>query len=185
MWLLERCRENWQKYDYDELISQAQSAEPFRSFINPDDPMFANPQNMEIAIRQYCQQTSQPVPCTVGSIVRCIFESLALRYRQVMEALDELSGRRSSVLHIIGGGSCNKLLNQWTADSIGRTVIAGPSEATTLGNIMMQICAADPDTNIFQLRSMMTKGLTLNTFVPNQTPAWNQAYKKFLQITTI
>ena len=185
MWLLERCRENWQKYDYDELISQAQSAEPFRSFINPDDPMFANPQNMEIAIRQYCHQTSQPEPCTVGTVVRCIFESLALRYRQVMEALDELSGRRSTVLHIIGGGSCNNLLNQWTADSIGRTVIAGPSEATTLGNIMMQIRAAEPDTNIYQLRSMMTKGLTLSTFVPNQTPAWNQAYKKFIQITTI
>ena len=127
MWLLERCRENWGDVAYKDLIDEALQAKPFQSLINPDDAAFANPDDMEMAIKDYCKKTNQHIPETRGEIVRCIFESLAKRYQQVLENLEELAGHKIAVLHIIGGGSQNDLLNQWTANSIGRPVVAGPA----------------------------------------------------------
>ena len=183
MWLLERSREKWPEISYPSLIEEAGKAEAFRSLINPDAPDFANPVDMEAAIIAYCQQTAQPQPDNRGALVRCIFESLALRYRQVLENLDALSGHRAEVLHIIGGGSRNDLLNQWTANSIGRPVVAGPSEATAIGNVMMQCVAADHDMSIAQVRTRMAENADLKTFHPEEAAVWDAAYRKFIEIT--
>ena len=169
MWLLERCRENWGDVAYKDLIDEALQTKPLQSLINPDDPAFANPDDMETAIKAYCERTSQHVPETRGELVRCIFESLAARYRQVLENLEELGGHKIAVLHIIGGGSQNDLLNQWTANSIGRPVVAGPTEATALGNIMMQLWAVEPKLDLAALRKLASKGLSLKTFMPCNT----------------
>ena len=142
MWILERCRAVWGAVPYDVLTGEALAAEPFRSIINPDDASFANPPDMIEAIQTFCRRHRQPVPDTRGRLVRCIFESLALRYRHVFDSLRTLSGRQLSVLHVIGGGSCNALLNQWTANATGVTVVAGPAEATAIGNILVQAIAA-------------------------------------------
>ena len=166
MWLLERCRENWGEVTYEQLIQEALSAKPLQSIINPDDSAFANPLDMEKEIKTYCQRTNQHIPETRGELTRCIFESLVLRYREVLEDLEKLSGHKVSVLHVIGGGSKNDLLNQWTANSIGRPVVAGPAEATALGNIMMQLWASEPTMNLASLRKLASKGLELKTFVP-------------------
>lgn len=138
MWLLERCRSEWEEMSYGELIAQAEKAEAFRSVINPDAQCFANPESMTSAIAAYCHQTGQPAPATIGEYVRTIFESLALRYRYVVEMLTELTGVKVGQLYVIGGGARNDMLNQFTANALGVTVITGASEATALGNIVVQ-----------------------------------------------
>jgi rhamnulokinase len=182
MWLLERCRSEWGETSYPELISEAQKSEAFRSIINPDDALFSNPSNMESAICEYCALTNQPIPDTRARIVRCIFESLALRYRHVLNSLIALSPRPIEVLHVIGGGSRNDLLNQFTANSTGITVVAGPSEATAIGNIMVQAMAAEKSSGMDEMRKLINSSIPLTTFAPQDTEEWNCAYKRFLQI---
>ena len=182
MWLLERCRSEWEETSYPELISEAQKSEAFRSIINPDDALFSNPSNMESAICEYCALTNQPIPDTRARIVRCIFESLALRYRHVLDSLIALSPRPIEVLHVIGGGSRNDLLNQFTANSTGITVVAGPSEATAIGNIMVQAMAAEKSSGMDEMRKLINSSIPLTTFDPQDTGEWNCAYKRFLQI---
>ena len=182
MWLLERCREKCPEVPYSEWIGAAETAKPFHSLIDPDAPDFAMPDDMEVAIKNYCRRTGQHVPENRGELARCIFESLALRYRQVLEGLEQLSGQRVEVLHIIGGGSRNRLLNQWTADSIGRTVVAGPSEATAWGNVMLQRIAADSTLSLDRLRSELAAQLPLERFMPEKGDAWDEGYRKFLKI---
>ena len=183
MWLLERCRERWSGASYDELIAGASSSEPFRSLINPDAPDFANPENMEEAIRAYCRRTGQPAPGTRGQVVRCIFESLALRYRQVLDNLCGLSPHPIEVLHIIGGGSRNALLNQWTANAVGLRVVAGPSEATAIGNIAIQAIAAGMADDISSMRKLISRSVPLGTCLPEDGAAWQAGYEKFLRHT--
>ena len=146
MWLYERCRKEWpeevRRLSHPELQGLAMDVEAFRSIINPDDAMFANPPSMIEAIQQYCRQTCQTVPQTPPELCRCIFDSLALRYRQVFGWLKEFADFPVDVLHIIGGGSLNKYLNQFTADALGVEVLAGPQECTAIGNIMVQAKAA-------------------------------------------
>lgn len=182
MWLLERCRAQWEETSYDDLITEAKSCEPFRSLINPDAPDFANPAIMEEAIKAYCIRTGQSVPGSRGQIVRCIFESLALRYRQVLQMLQGLSTRRIEVLHVIGGGSRNALLNQWTANAIGLPVIAGPSEATAIGNIGIQAIAAGKAKDINSMRRLIGASIPLTTFFPEDTARWQKGYEKFITI---
>ena len=179
MWLLERCRLNWGDTSYPELISEADSCEPFRSLINPDDDCFANPADMEKAIAEYCHATGQPVPEQRGQVVRCIFESLALRYRQVLENLRSLSPRPIETLHVIGGGSRNDLLNQFTANAIGILVVAGPSEATAIGNVMIQAMAAGEATDVAGMRRLINRSIPLKTYHPQDTEAWDTAYIHF------
>ncbi|MBP5613368.1 MAG: rhamnulokinase [Bacteroidales bacterium] len=182
MWLLERCREKCPEVPYSEWMEAAEMAEPFRSLIDPDAPDFAMPDDMEEAIMNYCRRTGQHVPENRGELARCIFESLALRYRQVLEGLEHLSGQRVEVLHIIGGGSRNRLLNRWTAQSIGRLVVAGPSEATAWGNVMLQRIAADISLSLDMLRSELAAQLPLERFQPEKGDAWEAGYRKFLKI---
>ena len=186
MWLYERCRLEWpeevQKLGHPELQGQAMTVEPFRSLINPDDQMFAAPASMIQAIQQYCRQTGQPVPETPAEICRCIFDSLALRYRQVFTWLQEFAPFQLDVLHIIGGGSLNKYLNQFTANSTGATVLAGPQECTALGNIMLQAKAAGLVSDIWQMRQIIADTLDLVRYEPQDKAQWDAAYEKYLSI---
>lgn len=184
MWLLERCRLNWKDADYGQLIAEADQAEPFRSLINPNSPCFANPADMEAAIKQYCKEAGQPVPETRGQVVRCIFESLALCYRFTLDNLRPLADHPIDVLHIIGGGSRNALLNQFTANAIGIPVVAGPVEATALGNMMVQAIAAGEAETIADLRASMSKSSSLQRFQPEDQPTWAAAYDKYLKVAS-
>ncbi|MCD8182478.1 MAG: rhamnulokinase [Bacteroides sp.] len=183
MWLLERCRAECGETSYPELIAEASACESFRSLINPDDALFANPADMEQAIRTYCSDRRQPIPQTRGQMVRCIFESLALRYRQVLDNLRSLSPRPIEALHVIGGGSRNDLLNQWTANAVGVPVVAGPSEATAIGNIMMQALAAGAARDITSMRQLINRSIPLRIFHPQDTEVWDAAYLHFRQLT--
>ncbi|HTN68836.1 MAG TPA: rhamnulokinase family protein [Dysgonamonadaceae bacterium] len=145
MWLIEQCKKEWDKkieLSYDEIVKAAEEAAPFKCFINPDSLYFASPTSMIDSIKQYCENTNQFIPQTVGEIARCIYESLAFRYKQVLENFQKLSRNPIETLHIIGGGSKNRLLNSYTANAIGLSVVAGPSEAAAIGNILLQAKAA-------------------------------------------
>lgn len=182
MWLLERCRGAWGETSYPDLIAEAEVAEPFRSLINPDDTLFVNPADMEKAIRTYCTDTRQPVPETRGQVVRCIFESLALRYRQVLENLRSLSPRPIETLHVIGGGSRNELLNRFAANATGIPVMAGPSEATAIGNVMVQAIAAGQANDMAGMRQLVHRSVPLKTYQPQDTENWDIAYIHFKNI---
>lgn len=194
MWLYECCRREWKSSwkpemgDIDKELSHkvlqdgAMKQEPFRSIINPDDPMFANPQSMVKAIQDYCQSHGEPVPETRAQFCRCIFDSLALRYRQVFTWLREFADFDIDTLHIIGGGSLNAYLNQFTANSCGVTVLAGPQEGTAIGNIMLQAKAAGAVSDIWAMRRIIADSIELRRFEPQDKAEWDKAYEKFLAI---
>ena len=185
MWLYERCRKEWTDApkSHAELQAAAMQQPAFQSIINPDDPMFANPSSMVEAIKDYCRQTGQHVPEGYAEICRCIFESLALRYRQVFSYLREMASFPIDVLHIIGGGSLNAYLNQFTANSLGIEVLAGPQEGTAIGNIMLQAKAAGDVADIWDMRRIIAASLELKRFTPTDRDAWDNAYERFLEIT--
>ena len=194
MWLYERCRKEFKDStgkplttSHPELQGSAMQVEPFRSIINPDDKMFANPPSMIAAIQTFCRQTGQTVPETPAEICRCIFDSLALRYRQVFQWLQEFyhsTGEPSStikVLHIIGGGSLNKYLNQFTADACGVEVLAGPQECTAIGNIMMQAKAGGLVSDIWEMRRIIADSVDMVAYHPaGDKTAWDRAYERYL-----
>ena len=185
MWLLERCRKEWdatQNYSYPELIEAALAVPAFRSLINPDAPCFANPSSMIEAIRHYCLETNQPVPETYGEITRCIFDSLALRYKQVFGYLQDMAPFNIEKLHIIGGGSKNNQLNQFTCNAVGVPVVAGPSEGTAIGNIMLQAKANGLVKDIAEMRQLISTSIETVQFTPEQPEAWEEAYQKYLSV---
>ena len=198
MWLYERCRLEWasrgemievsgkriavSEMSHPELQGLAMAVEPFRSIISPDDPLFAAPSSMIGAIQKYCRDTNQPVPETPGEICRCIFDSLALRYRQVFDWLKEFAPFPLNVLHVIGGGSLNRYLTQFTANATGATVLAGPQEGTAIGNIMLQAKAAGLVSDIWQMRAIIANSLELVRYEPQDKEAWDKAYEKYLSI---
>ena len=182
MWLLERCRKEWgddAPADYGVLLSEAMKVPAFQSLINPDDPVFANPADMQGAIKEYCCATGQHVPEGYAEICRCIFESLALRYRQVAGYLKEMAAFPIDTLHIIGGGSLNEYLNQFTANATGLTVLAGPQECTALGNIMLQAKAAGIVGDIFDMRRIIAGSVAMKRYEPADKEMWDKAYEKF------
>ena len=168
MWLLERCRKEWTDApaDVNEVNKAAMTAPAFRSIINPDDPRFANPTSMVEAIKNYCRETNQPIPETYQQQARCIFESLALRYREVLGYLRELAPFPIERLHVIGGGTYNQYLMQMTADSIGLPVVTGPVEGTAIGNIMLQAKAAGLVSDRFEMRAIIAKSIEMKTYIP-------------------
>jgi len=186
MWLYERCRLEWpeevQKLSHPELQGSAMTVEPFRSIINPDDAAFAAPASMIGAIQKYCRDTNQYVPQTPAEICRCIFDSLALRYRQVFQWMQEFAPFKLETLHIIGGGSLNKYLNQFTANSTGATVLAGPQECTAIGNIMMQAKAAGLVQDIWQMRQIIANSTDMVKYEPQDKAQWDAAYDKYLSV---
>lgn len=184
MWLYERCRKEWTDApkSHPALIAEAMKQPAFQSIINPDDACFANPSSMVDAIQTYCKETDQHVPQGYAEICRCIFDSLALRYRQVFSYLTEMASFPIEVLHIIGGGSLNDNLNQFTANSCGVEVLAGPQEGTALGNIMVQAKAAGEVKDLWDMRKVIANSLNLKRFSPADKEIWDAAYVKYLTI---
>ena len=168
LWLLERCRKEWTDAPADvaQIVADCQEATAFQCSINPDDPSFANPPSMVEAIKEYCERTGQHVPQDYKEMARCIFESLALRYRQVLDYLKEMAPFEIEKLHVIGGGTYNEFLMQLTANSIGIPVVTGPVEGTAIGNIMLQAKAAGLVGDIFEMRSIIANSIELKTYMP-------------------
>jgi rhamnulokinase len=187
MWLLERCRAEWgstsEENAYGQLIADAKVADSFISFINPDAPDFANPPSMVKAIQQYCEKTSQVVPRTKAEITRCIFESLAFRYRQILESLKSFATFPIDKLHVIGGGSKNSMLNQFTANALGIPVVAGPMEATAIGNIMVQAKAIGIYSGIREMRESISNSIDLTEYLPQDADEWSDYYDRYLAVT--
>jgi rhamnulokinase len=186
LWLAQQSRAYWREqgkeYSYDDLTAAARDAEPFRSLVEPDDPSFLPMGNMPLRIQEYCRRTGQPVPETVGQVMRTAYESLALKYRKVLESLIHLTGTKVERLHVIGGGSRNALLNQMSADALGIEVIAGPSEATALGNAIVQLISLGEIGSVAQAREILSRTIGTSTYEPKQTAAWNDAYERFLKL---
>jgi rhamnulokinase len=186
MWLIEQCKKEWDNNDeisYQDIVDAAKQAQPFRCFIHPDAPIFASPDSMIDAIRQFCNETGQFIPQTMGEIARCIYESLAFRYKQVLNDLQKLALFPIDILHIIGGGSQNDLLNAYTANAIGKKVVAGPSEATAIGNILVQAQAVGLVNNKQEMRNMVARSFDLKTFLPEDIQNWDSHYAEYLQAT--
>jgi rhamnulokinase len=184
LWLLQGCRRDWaddgRRYEYTELVdAAADDRSAFQTLFDPDDPGFLHPPRMTQAIAAYCRRTSQPEPEGPAACTRAILESLAFKYRVVLDSLEELTGTRITELQIVGGGSRNRLLNQFTADATGRTVIAGPVEATALGNVAMQMLATGAVSTLAEARRIIEHSFPVERFAPAAADRWNAEYRRF------
>jgi|DewCreStandDraft_2_1066082.scaffolds.fasta_scaffold00120_46 rhamnulokinase len=188
LWLVQECRRAWarqgREYTYDALIDLAARAAPLQALVDPDAPDFLAPGDMPARLRAYCRATGQPEPQDPGAVVRCALESLALKYRLVLEQLDELAGRRVEPVHIVGGGARNRLLCRFTADATGRLVLAGPTEATALGNVLVQAMARGRLSSLAEGRELVRRSFEIETYPPNPHAAalWNEAYVRFQRL---
>jgi rhamnulokinase len=186
LWFVQECRRVWnqdgRRYTWDDLNRLAAQAPPLQSIIDPDDPSFLAPANMPEAIGDYCRRTGQRVPGDEGATVRCALESLALRYRLVFGWLEELTGSPIATIHVVGGGSQNRLLCQFTADACARIVLAGPAEATAIGNVLVQAIAAGDLGSIAQARDVVRASFPPDRYEPQNTAAWDEAFQKFLAL---
>ncbi len=186
LWLIQESRRQWKRegkeYSYADLEKLALAAEPFKCFIDPDAPEFVPHGNIPERVREFCRKTGQYVPETVGEIMRCIYESLAMKYRLTFEKLRECTERDYPVIHVIGGGTKDGLLCQMTANSCDRTVKAGPIEATVMGNVAVQLMSDGSVKNIGQARKIVAESSELKTFEPKDTDKWAGAYEDFLKI---
>jgi len=184
MWIIQECRRDWIKngtdISWDGVVEQARAAQPLRSIIDPDAPEFYAAGQMEQKIKDFCKRTGQPVPETVGQIARCVYESLALKYRHALEGLEKMKGQRIDSLNIVGGPIKNLFLNQLIADSLDRTVITGPVEGAAMGNLLTQAMALGDIADLEALRQVVRNSEAVDTWIPNHTPAWEEAYKKLL-----
>lgn len=183
LWVLQECRREWlergEVSDYGEIVKLALKAPSLRSFIRPDDERFTKRGDMVKKVQDFCRETKQPVPQTHGEIARCILESLALLYRVELDGIEQLTKRKIATLYIVGGGCRNALLNQATADATGRTVVAGPVEATAAGNILVQAVAMKELKNLDAIRGVVRKSFEVVTYKPNPTLDWLDALVKF------
>lgn len=186
LWLIQESRRQWKRegkeYSYADLEKLALAAEPFKCFIDPDAPEFVPHGNIPERVREFCRKTGQYVPETVGEIMRCIYESLAMKYRLTFEKLRECTERDYPIIHVIGGGTKDGLLCQMTANSCDRTVKAGPIEATVMGNVAVQLMSDGSVENIGQARKIVAESSELKTFEPKDTDKWAEAYEDFLKI---
>ena len=184
LWLVQECRRDWQKQgkylSYDEIDEQARQSEGLRSIIDTDDTSFYAAGNMQRKIQDFCARTNQPVPETVGEIARCIYDSLALKYRFALETLETFSGTRIDQLNIVGGGTKNKLMNQLAADATGRNVVAGPVESACVGNLLMQAVALGELGGVEDARAVVRSSFVTETYESHRTQAWEDAYSKLL-----
>lgn len=185
LWIIQQCRSQFEAdgnaYDYESLIKLADSARPFQHFINPDDSKFFHPGNHPAFIREYCKNTGQAIPETEGAVVRCALECLAFAYRKVIDDILRISGRQASCVHIVGGGSRNRLLCQMTADATGRPVVAGPVEATVLGNALAQFMALGEIESISEGRRMIAGLPEITRYYPKNSGNWQAGYEQFLK----
>jgi len=186
LWLVQQCRrafaEQGLNYTYEELTDIAKLAEPFRTLVDPDDPPFATPGKMLEKINEFAKSTRQPIPETPGDYLRCCFESLALAYRQTIDNLESLLNQSFEVIHIVGGGGKNLLLNNMTANACGKPVIVGPIEATAIGNSLIQAKAMGAIADLQELRKIVANTVSPQEFLPEDSGQWDAAYQRFLQI---
>jgi rhamnulokinase len=186
LWIYQECRREWEKEGYttsfEELESSSSHCTPFLALFDADDPTFLEPGNMPAKIAEYLRRTGQPVPDTRPQMVRCIMESLALKYRMAIEGLEQIIGYKLPVLHIVGGGSKNALLSQFTANAISRPVIAGPTEATAVGNIIVQLIALGEIKDLSEGRALVRKSFETSLYEPTNKVNWDSAYERFLSI---
>jgi rhamnulokinase len=186
LWIVQQCRAQWQREGRDlgwgELTRLAELAPSMLSVIDTDDPLFAAPDNMPEAIREFCRRTNQPVPSNEGEIIRCALESLALRYRVVLNYLEQLVGHHLTTIHMVGGGVQNQLLCQFAADACDRLVVAGPVEATAIGNIMMQAIGCGRINSITEARQLVRASKDIRRYEPRRTSQWEHGYAKLMQI---
>lgn len=188
LWLLQESRRTWQlagkKLDYEEIMELAKEAEPLRSLIDPNDARFLRPDDMAFAISAYCRETGQPTPETPGQVARCIMESLALLYNRTLAEIELLTGRNISRLHIVGGGCQSALLNQFAANATARTVLAGPIEATAIGNLLIQAIALGELSSIEDLRAVVRNSFPIQQYQPAQSADWQHATQRFNSLTS-
>lgn len=186
LWLVQECRRIWNQggrsWDWEDLNRLTMESPGLLSFINPDHPMFLAPSDMPEAIREFTRRSRQRVPESEGAVLRCALDSIAMKFRHVLEMCEELIARRIEVIHIVGGGTKNRLLCQAAADACGRPVLAGPVEATAIGNIMMQAVAAGHVEDIWQARDIIRESFPLDEYKPQDTQAWEDAYLRFLDV---
>ena len=186
LWLIQECKKIWDKnglnLSWGDITQQANNAGEFQHFIDPMDDSFMNPTDMVDAIKAYCRNHDQAPPEGVGEISRAIFESLAFKYKQVMEKLEDLIGKKIKILHVIGGGSQNSLLNQFTTNLLNIPVVAGPIEATAIGNILIQALALNRIQDVSELRQIVQKSFPIKQFMPKDNKKWGNAYKRYLEI---
>ena len=185
LWLIQECRRDWARtmghaLSWDEIVERAKAAEPLRTIIDPDYGAFFAGGGMVEKIQMYCRRVGQPIPDTVGRMARCIYESLALKYRWALEQLEQIKGTSIETLNIVGGGCKNQLLNQMAADATGRTVFAGPEEGAALGNLLMQAKALGEIHTIEQGRQIVRNSHPIRTYLPNHTVQWEAAYQQLL-----
>lgn len=185
MWIVQECRRDWIKQghniSWNDVVVEAKKAEPLRSIINTDAPEFYAGGNMEKKIQEFCRRTGQPVPETIGQVARCIYESLALKYRYALEGLQKMKGERINSLNIVGGAINNKFLDQLVADALDREVVTGPVEGAAIGNLLTQAMAMGDIADLEQLRQVVRNSEDVETWTPNHTPAWEEAYQKLLK----
>ena len=184
MWIIQECRRDWIKngldISWDDVVKEAQKAEPLRSIIDPDAPEFYAGGNMEKKIQEFCRKTNQPVPETVGQVARCVYESLALKYRHALEGLEKMKGQRIDSLNIVGGPINNKFLDQLIADSLDRQVVTGPIEGAAIGNLLTQAMALGDIKDLDHLRQVVLNSEAVEVWTPNHTAQWETAYQKLL-----
>jgi rhamnulokinase len=187
LWLLHECRRSWalegREYSFQELTALARSASALGSFIDPDDPTFASPGDLPARVVQFCARTGQQEPLDVGAIVRCILESLALKHSQAVESLADVTRRKPTVLHMVGGGARNELLCDWTAQATGLPVLAGPGEATLLGNLVVQAMALGEISSHDEAREVVRDSFAPTTYEPDDTNEWREARERFARLT--
>ncbi len=184
LWLMQECRRQWQRegteLSYDELEAMAEQAEPFACHLNVDESAFLAPGDMPKRIYEYLERTGQKTTDDKGQMIRIILESLALRYRAVMEYIEDAAGQTVDVLHIVGGGIQNELLCQFTANALGKKVITGPIEATASGNILMQAIATGQIKTLSETREIVRKSFELKEYDPQDTAAWEEQYERIM-----
>ena len=183
LWLIQESRRQWKRegkeYSFAELEALAKEARPFQCFIDPDDASFVAPGDLPTRVRQFCYKTGQYVPETVGEIMRCIYESLAMKYRYTAETIGKLTGIRPRVIHVVGGGTKDGFLSQMTADACGLPVCAGPEEATAIGNLLVQLMAAGEAKDLFDARAIVAASFAPKHYTPKDTDEWDEAYQTF------
>ena len=187
LWLIQECRRIWalhgREYTWDQLTHMATESQPLASLINPDATDFVAPKDMPQAIREFCGKTNQPIPDSDGAVVRCALESLAMRYRQVLDWLQELTGSQILTIHIVGGGTQNEQLSQMASDACNRPVVAGPVEATAIGNAMMQAISLGAIDSISSARRIIAESFAVKMYEPQSTEQWDEAYAGFEKLT--
>ncbi len=186
LWLVQECRRHWtregKEFSYAELTKMAAASAPHAALINPDHAPFGTPGEMPAKIADLCRRTGQTAPMDVGAFVRTCLDSLALTYRRTLEGLEDILGRRINVIHIVGGGVQNELLSQMTADACGRTVIAGPVEATAIGNILVQAMATGDVKSLADARAIVRQSFDVKRYEPRDTAKWDDAYQRFKKL---